>query len=89
MAGKKSKSSGVMSSGKTKEIRKAREERRQAKFAAKREAGKAYEYKPNPYKKGTPEYYVEKFDRMNKNKSKKCEFIRLRSLFAKIKINKK
>lgn len=91
MAGKKSKSSGVLSSGKMKEIRKAREAKRQAKFAAKREAGKAYEYKPNPFKKGTPEYAEEKLARQEKAKSSKCEFAWYKNQFAKLdnKLNKK
>lgn len=83
MAKKGGKSSGVMSSGKMKEIRKAREAKRQAKFAAKREAGKAYEYKPISFKKGTSEYEVERLARAEKNKPKN-EVAWYRSQFAKL-----
>ena len=83
MAKKKSRSSR-MSTGKTKEIRKAREAKRQAKFAAKREAGNAYEYKPNPYKKGTSEYEAERLNRAEKAKSCKTEVQWYRSQFAKL-----
>ena len=84
MAKKGRKSSGKMSSGKMKEIRKAREAKRQAKFAEKAANGKAYEYKPNPYKKGTAEYEVERLKRQEKAKSCETEFQWYRSQFAKL-----
>ena len=43
--GKKKSRTSRASSGKMAKIRKARVEKREAKFAAKREAGLAYEYK--------------------------------------------
>ena len=84
MAKKRGKSTGKLSSGKTKEIRKAKEAKRQAKLAKRREAGKGYEYKPIPYKKGSAEYKKEKKARALKNVSHKTEFQRYRSLFAKL-----
>ena len=48
--GKKKSRTSRASSGKMAKIRKARAEKREAKFAAKREAGLAYEYKKNPFK---------------------------------------
>lgn len=47
------------SSGKMKKIIIAREERRQKRLAERKNAGKGYEYKPNPYNKGSKEWVVE------------------------------
>ena len=65
-------------------IHKRQEEKRQARFAARREAGKAYEYKPNPFKKGTAKWYAENATRAEKNKSSKLPYARLTSIFAKL-----
>lgn len=51
-----------------KEEKQKRHEKRMAKFAKRREEGKAYEYKPNPYKEGSKEYIVEQNERLAKSK---------------------
>jgi len=45
-------------------------EKRMKKFAKRREEGKAYEYKPNPYKEGTEEYILEDNKRASKTSSR-------------------
>lgn len=55
-----------MSSGNGKKARIAREAKRQAKFAAKREAGTAYKWQPNPYKKGSDDWVAEEGARREK-----------------------
>ena len=52
---------------KNKAIKAERHERRMAKFAKRREEGKAYEYTPNPYEPGTREYNTEAYKRAQKN----------------------
>ena len=69
---------------KNKKLRQERDEKRKAKFAKRREEGKAYEYKPNPYKEGTNEYNRETLQRFDKTQNKKTEFQRWRSIFAKL-----
>jgi hypothetical protein len=81
---KKAKATGKMSSGNKATQNRAREERRQAKFAKKREEGRAYEYKPIPYAKGTVEYAHEKLERAEKTVSKKTPVARLTSLMRKL-----
>ena len=78
----KKRTSKVSNGGRTK-ANKAHEAKRQAKFKAKRDAGKAYEYKSNPYKKGSNEWMRENEERKNKAKSSKLSYARLQSLFAK------
>lgn len=53
-----------------KEKRMNKTEKRLSKFARRREEGKAYTYKPNPYEKGTREYRLESEKRTAKNVSK-------------------
>lgn len=60
------------------------EKKRQEKFAAKREAGKAYEYKKNPYKPGSKEFLTEQAIRADKTRSSKLPLARLTSIFAKL-----
>jgi endo-1,4-beta-D-glucanase Y len=76
-----------MSSGKMKSIRKAREEKRQAKFAEKRENGTAYEYvsieKATGAKKGSRAYNKEKAIRARKNRSSKSEYAEWASVTRK------
>ena len=67
-----------------KKLRQQRDKKLKAKFAKRREEGKAYEYKPNPYEEGTNEYNREVLSRMDKNKYHKTEFQRWRSIFAKL-----
>ena len=94
MAKKKSRQSRV-SSGKMKDIRKAREAKRQAKFAAKREAGKAYEYKSieqklvdagfKPKTKAYNKAYAEeKRNRIVKAKSSRSEYAIWKSMNQKL-----
>lgn len=79
-----------MSSGNMKEIRKAQEAKRLEKIKKYQEAGRHYEYKPNPYKKGSSDYEKERLARQEKAKSCKSEFNWYRSQFAKLdnKMNK-
>ena len=44
---------------------------REEKMNKRREAGKTYTYKPNPFKKGTWEYHMEARKRAEKNKKVK------------------
>ena len=68
-----------------KRLRKLRHEKRMAKFAKRRADGKAYEYKPNPYKEGTVEYNRENAVRHDKCVNKrKTPYQRLRSFFDKL-----
>ena len=81
---KKAKATGKMSSGNKAAQNKAKEDRRQAKFAKKREEGRAYEYKPIPYAKGTVEYAHEKLARAEKTVSKKTPVARMTSIMRKL-----
>lgn len=65
---------------KNKVIRQQRAEKRQAKLAARQD----YEYKPIPFKEGTNDYNREAELRREKSRSKKTEYQRLRSIFAKL-----
>lgn len=81
---KKAKATGKMSSGNKAAQNRAKEERRQAKFAKKREEGRTYEYKPIPYAKGTVEYAHEKLARAEKTVSKKTPVARFTSIMRKL-----
>ena len=81
---KKAKATGKMSSGNKAAQNRAKEERRQAKFAKKRDEGRAYEYKPIPYEKGTVEYTHEKLERAEKTVSKKTPVARFTSIMRKL-----
>lgn len=81
---KKATVKGKLSSGNRSKINAAREERRQAKFAKKREDGCAYEYKPIPFEKGTVEYAHEKLERAVKTVSKKTPLARMTSIMRKL-----
>lgn len=96
MAKQKHRQSKV-SSGKMKGIRKAREEKRQAKFAAKREAGKAYEYKSIEQKltdaglkpktkEYNKAYAEEKRARVAKAKSSRSEYAVWKSINQKLEV---
>lgn len=63
-----------------KEKRMSKAERRLAKFARRHEAGKAYTYKPNPFPKGSKEWYDEQWERAHKNCSSKTPFAKMRSI---------
>ena len=57
---------------------------REEKMNKRREAGKTYKYKPNPFLKGSDEYYDEQWDRSHKNVSHKTPFARWTSIMAKM-----
>ena len=83
MAQQKRRTSRRLSGNKS-AINKAKEERRQAKFARRAEAGKVYEYKHNPYKKGTDEYRKEQRKRDKKNVDHKTPVARWTSIMNKL-----
>lgn len=83
MAKKKSRTSRV-SSGKMAGIHKAQEEKRQTKLAARKEAGKGYEYKKNPFKKNTFGYEAERVVRWHKQNDGKLPYARITGLFRKL-----
>ena len=57
---------------------------REEKMNKSREAGKTYKYKPNPFPKGSDEYYDEQWNRLHKNVSHKTPFARWTSIMAKL-----
>ncbi len=78
----KRKNSGITERNKA--IRQEKNKKRIAKFAARREAGKSYVYKPNPYKEGTREHMAEAWERAAKNVDRRVEFQKMKSVFAKL-----
>lgn len=58
--------------------------KREEKMQKRREAGKTYSYKKNPYTEGTKEYRDECKKRDEKNKSKKLHYAKMTSVFAKL-----
>lgn len=61
----KYKASGHKAENKKKKQDRAK--KRLERFAKHKEEGKSYKYQPNPYKKGTPAYIEEQYERANKN----------------------
>lgn len=57
---------------------------REQRMNKRREAGKTYVYKQNPFKKGTNEYHKEAKKRALKNVSRKTPYARLVSIMAKL-----
>ena len=57
---------------------------REKKMNKRREAGKAYKYKPNPFPKGSDEYREEQWNRAHKNISHKTPLARWTSIMAKL-----
>lgn len=57
---------------------------REEKMNKRREADKTYKYKPNPFPKGSDEYYDEQYDRAHKNVSHKTSVARWTSIMAKL-----
>ena len=57
---------------------------REEKMNKRREAGKTYKYKPNPFPKGSDEYYDEQWNRSHKNVSHKTPFARWTSIMSKM-----
>ena len=58
--------------------------KREEKMQKRREAGKTYSYKKNPYTEGTKEYRDECKKRDEKNKAKKLHDAKMTSVFAKL-----
>lgn len=58
--------------------------KREEKMQKRREAGKTYSYKKNPYTEGSKEYRDECKKRDEKNKSKKLHYSKMISIFAKL-----
>lgn len=83
MAKKRSRTSR-MSSGKKASINKAREAKRQARFAEKRENGTAYVYEPIKAKKGTSEYNRERLERADKAKSSRTPYAQWQTIMARL-----
>lgn len=66
-------------------IKQEKHENRMEKFRKKHEDGTAYEYVPNPFEKGTPEYWRERNRRAAKSHdSTQLPLSRLKSIFAKL-----
>ena len=78
----KYKSSGRKDANKV--LRQTKDEKCRARFAKRREDGKAYEYKPNPYEKGSRDYNIEAFIRAEKNQSHKTEYQTVVSTLRKL-----
>ena len=57
---------------------------REQKMNRRRELGKTYSYKPNPFSEGTKEYYHEQRDRARKNVSHKTRISEWKSVMAKL-----
>lgn len=57
---------------------------RDQKMNRRRELGKTYSYKPNPFSEGTREYYEEQLTRPGKNTSHKTRISKLKSVMAKL-----
>lgn len=57
---------------------------REERMNKRREAGKTYSYRKNPYEEGTKEYGKECMKRAEKTKSKKLPFAQMRSVFVKL-----
>lgn len=68
---KKKETNKPNNTAENKMARAARAEKRAAKFAARREAGKTYSYEPNPFEEGTDDWYDEQYRRSKKNISHK------------------
>lgn len=54
-----------------KQLKQERHQKRMARFEKRHEEGKTYEYKPNPFKKGTKKWHHEAEDRAAKNADKR------------------
>lgn len=84
MGKQRSRASRVSNGGRQK-ANVAHEAKRQARFAKRREAGTAYQWKPNPYKKGTKAWHDEETIRKEKRWSNSRSDIAIfRSIMAKL-----
>lgn len=61
-----------------------RHQKRMEKFAKRKEEGKCYEYKPNPFKKDSKEYIAEANARARKNIDHKLPMSRFDSVMRKV-----
>ena len=61
-----------------------RAKKREERFAKRREEGKKYTYKPNPYEPGTREYREEKRIRASKNVDHRTEYQQVRSIMDRV-----
>lgn len=57
---------------------------RDERMKKRRESGKVYVYKKNPYEKGTKEWVEEENARAEKRRSKKPHYAKMTSVFAKL-----
>lgn len=57
---------------------------REEKMSKRREVGKTYSYKPNPFQKGSDEWRDEQYARANKNVSHKTSVARWTSIMTKL-----
>ena len=57
---------------------------RDQKMNRRRELGKTYSYKPDPFSEGTREYYEEQLTRAGKNTSHKTRISEWKSVMAKL-----
>lgn len=57
---------------------------REERMQKRRDAGKVYTYKKNPYEKGTKEWVKEELARAEKRKSNKPHYAKMASVFAKL-----
>lgn len=78
----KYKSSGAHEINKQK--KQERHKKRMEKFAKRREEGKAYEYKPNPFKEYTRKWWHEKQDREAKNVDRRAPLATHDSVMRKL-----
>lgn len=67
-----------------KAIKQAKHEKRMTKFAKRKEEGKAYEYTPVPFVKGSKEYNRESAVRAEKNVSRKTPLQNMTSIMRKL-----
>ena len=78
----KYKSSGRREANKI--VKQQRDEKRKARFSRRKEEGKAYEYKPIPFEKGSKEYNKEARVRSEKNQSHKTEYQTVTSILQRL-----
>lgn len=83
---KKSSTSSKISNGGRQKQNVNHEAKRQAYFAKKREEGRAYVYKKNPYdpEKQPEEWATENYKRQQKNQNHRLPFAQLKTFFAKL-----
>ena len=78
----KYKSSGRREANKI--VKQQRDEKHKARFAKRKEEGKAYEYEPIPYEKGSKDYNREARIRAQKNQPHKTECQTVTSIMQKL-----